>query len=170
MANKALRAAVASAGILLTSLALAACGSVAGSAVPASFPTPGFTGYRWKVVALGHDGKVTALPARLAVSLEFSPGGQFLALNGSNAISGTYQATGDSFRTGLLAMTTNLYPGDDPDSRLAIRAMDSFILIDPATFPVRLTGDRLVVNVGSYTLTCHRAGRQADAPAPSSTG
>jgi hypothetical protein len=165
MTNQALRRALATAWIVLAVLALAACGSVA-SARSAS---PGFTGYDWKVVAIGHGGKVTRIPARLGVALQFSPGGQFVALDAINGHSGTYRGTRDSFTTGVLDVTGNGYAGHDRAISLAMIAMDSFDGGVRAT--VRLTGDQFVVHVGSYTLTCHRAGPQADpTPAPTTTG
>jgi len=164
MTNKTFRQALARAWIFLVSLALAACGSV----VSANSVSPGFTGYDWQVVAIGHGGKVTRIPARLEVALQFSPGGQFGANDSINFHSGTYRATRDGFTTGVLAVTASGYAGHDPAILLAMSAMGPFG--NPATYPVRLTGDRLMVDVGSYTLTCHRAGPQADAPAPTGTG
>jgi heat shock protein HslJ len=165
MTNRALRQGLAAAWIVLAALALAACGVVA-QARPAS---PSFTGYDWQVLAIGHSGKVTPIPARLGVGLQFSPGGQFVALDAINGHSGTYRATSDSFTTGALAVTGNGYAGHDPAISLTMIAMDSFDGGVRAT--VRLTGDQLVVHVGSYTLTCHRAGPQADpTPAPTTTG
>jgi heat shock protein HslJ len=163
MTNQTLRQALASAWIFLVSLAVAACGSA-----PASSASPGFTGYDWQVVAIGHGGKVTRIPARLGVALQFSPGGQFGASDGIHSYSGTYRATRDGFTTGVLAVTANGYAGHDPAILLAMRAMESFG--NPARYTVRLTGDRLVVDVGSYTLTCHRVGTQAGVPAPAGTG
>jgi hypothetical protein len=163
MTNQTLRQALASAWIFLATLALAACGSVA----PASSASPGFTGYDWRVVAIGHGGKVTPIPARLGVALQFSPGGQFVAFDSVSGHSGTYRATGDGFTTGVLAVTANGYAGHDLAILLARPAIDSFDGGVRAT--VRLTGDRLVVDVGSYTLTCHRVGPQADVPAPAGT-
>jgi hypothetical protein len=156
MTNQALRQALASAWIVLAMLALAACGSVA----PASSASPDFTGYDWQVVAISHGGKVTRIPARLGVALQFSPGGQFVAIDGISGHSGTYRTTRDGFTTGVLAVTGNGYAGHDPAILLARRAMGSFG--NPAAYAVGLTGDRLVVDVGSYTLTCRRAGPQAD--------
>jgi heat shock protein HslJ len=156
MTNQALRQALARAWIVLAALvlaalALAACGSVA----PASSASPGFTGYDWQVVAIGHGGKVTPIPARLEVALQFSPGGQFVAFDGISGHSGTYRATRDGFTTGVLAVTGNGYAGHDPAILLARPTIDSFDGGARAT--VRLTGDRLEVYVGSYTLTCRRA-------------
>jgi hypothetical protein len=164
MTNQTLRQSVASAWIFLVPLALAACASVA----PASSASPGFTGYDWQVAAIGHGGKVTPIPTRLGVALQFSPGGQFGASDGISFHSGTFRATRDGFTTGVLATTADGYAGHDPAILLARTAMDSFG--GPATYAVRLTGDRLVVDIGSYTLTCHRAGPQADVPAPTGTG
>jgi heat shock protein HslJ len=165
MTDQALRRALATAWIVLAALALAACGSVA----PARSASPGFTGYDWKVVAIGHDGKVTPIPAQVGVGLQFSPGGQFGAGDGINFYSGTYRATTDSFTLGTLAATANGYAGHDPAILAGMSAIGS--LDDSARATVRLTGDQLVVHAGSYTLTCHRAGAQADpTPAPTTTG
>jgi len=150
--------------ILLASLALAACGS-ATSAKPVA---PGFTGYDWQVVAISDDGKVTNIPARLQVGLQFSPGGQFGANDSVNFHSGTYRTTSDGFATSPLAATGVGYAGHDPAVLLAISVIGSFDNAVRAT--VRLTGDRLVVGVGSYTLTCQRRGPRADAPVPAGTG
>jgi heat shock protein HslJ len=162
--NQALRQTLARAWVVLVALALAACGSAA----PASSASPGFSGYDWQVVAIGHAGKVTPIPARLEVALQFSPGGQFVAFDGISGHSGTYRATRDGFSTGVLAVTGNGYAGHDPAILLAMPAIDSFDGAARAT--VKLTGDQLVVNVASYTLTCHRSGPQAVTPSPASTG
>jgi heat shock protein HslJ len=164
MTNKTLCQALASAWIFLVSLALAACGSVA----PARSASPGFTGYDWHVLAIGDGGKVTRIPARLEVALQFSARGQFGANDSINFHSGTYQTTRDGFTTGVLAQTLVAYAGHDRAILLAMRAMQSFDAGVRAT--ARLTGHRLVVDVGSYELTCQRAGPQADAPAPVPTG
>jgi heat shock protein HslJ len=156
--------ALVSAFIFLTSLALAACGS-ATSSRPVS---PGFSGYNWQVVAIGHGGKVTSIPARLRVALQFSPGGQFGASDGVNLHGGTYRTTSDGFTTSALASTLIGYAGHDPAVLLAIRAIGSFG--DGVHATVKLTGDRLAVGVGSYTLTCQRRGPWARVPAPTGTG
>jgi hypothetical protein len=87
--------------MFLMSSALAAC-SAATSARPVS---PGFTGYDWQVVAISHGGKVTSIPARMQVALQFSPGGQFGANDSINFHSGTYRTTSDGFMTSALAST-----------------------------------------------------------------
>lgn len=150
--------------IFLASLALAACGS-ATSAGPVS---PGFTGYDWQVVAISHHGKVASMPARLHVALQFSSGGQFGANDSVNFYSGTYRTTSDGFTTSILASTAVGYIGHDPAILLAISAIGSFDNGAHAT--VKLTADRLMVGVGSYTLTCRRRGPRPDAPAPAGTG
>ncbi|HYZ54521.1 MAG TPA: hypothetical protein VE733_13620 [Streptosporangiaceae bacterium] len=149
--------------IFLTSLALAACGP-ATSARPVS---PGFTGYDWQVVAISHGGKVTSIPARMQVALQFSPGGQFGANDSINFHSGTYRTTSDGFTTSALTISAAGYAGHDPAVLLATGAIGSFDNGAHAT--VKLTGDRLVASVGSYTLTCQRRGPQADIPAPGRT-
>jgi len=149
--------------IFLTSPALAACGSLT-SARPVS---PGFMGYHWQVVAIGHDGKETSIPARLQVSLQFSPGGQFGANDGINTHGGTYRMTSDGFTTSGLMTSSVGYAGHDPVVLLSISAIGSFDNGAHAT--VKLTGDRLMVGVDSYTLTCQRRGPQADVPAATSS-
>jgi len=144
--------ALAAVCIFATSLAVAACSSAA-SAGPVS---PGFTGYDWQVVAISHGGKVTSIPARWRVALQFSPGGQFGANDSVNFHSGTYRATRDGFTTSGMGATAAGYAGHDPAVLLAISAIGSFDNGVHAT--VKLTGDRLVVGVDSYTLTCQRRG------------
>jgi hypothetical protein len=60
------------------------------------------------------------------------------------------------------------YAGHDPAVLLAISAIRSFDNGVHAT--AQVTGDRLVVGVGPYTLTCQRGGAEADVPAPGGTG
>jgi hypothetical protein len=143
---------------------LAGCGS-ATAASPAS---PGFTGYDWRVVAISHSGRETTIPAKTRVALRFSPGGQFGADDSVNFHSGTYRTSNDGFTTGDLATSLAGYLGNDPVVLLAMGAMGSFRNGVHAT--VELTGDRLVVGVDSYTLTCQRGSPRADDPTPASTG
>jgi hypothetical protein len=110
---------------------------------------------------------VTSIPARLRVSLQFSPGGQFGANDGINTHGGTYRTTSDGFTTGGLMTSSVGYAGHDPVVLLAISAIGSFDNGVHAT--VKLTGDRLMVGVDSYTLTCQRRGPQADVPAETSS-
>jgi hypothetical protein len=155
--------ALSGASILLMPLALAAC-----SATSARSVSPGFTGYVWQVAAISHGGKVTSIPARLQVALSFSPAGQFGANDSINFHSGTYRTTGDGFTTSALSSTLVGYAGHDPAVLLAIGAIGSFSNSVHAT--VKLTADRLVLGVGSYTLTCQRRGPSASVPAPAGTG
>ena len=164
MRNRAWVRALLGASILLMSLVLAACGS----ATSARSVSPGFTGYAWQVVAISHGGKVASIPGRLQVALRFSPGGQFGANDSVNFHSGTYRVAGDGFTTSALSSTLVGYAGHDPAVLLAISAIGSFGNGVHAT--VNVTAGRLVVGVGSYTLTCQRRGAQADVPAPGGTG
>lgn len=148
---------------MLASPALAGCAS----ATSAKSAPPGFTGYVWRVVAIRHHGQVTSIPARLQVALRFSPGGQFGANDSVNFHSGTYRRTGDGFATSALSSTSVGYVGHDRAVLLAISAIGSFDNGVHAT--ASLTADRLVVGVGSYTLTCQRRSPQADIPAPAGT-
>jgi hypothetical protein len=164
MRHRARFLALAGASIVLMSLALAACGS----ATSARSVSPAFTGYVWQVVAISHGGKVTSIPPRLQVALRFSPGGQFGANDSINFHSGTYRATGGGFTTSALSSTLVGYAGHDPAVLLAISAIGSFGNGVHAT--VTLTEGRLVIGVGSYTLTCQRRGPQANVPTPAGTG
>lgn len=152
--------ALAAAWILLISLVSVACGS----ATSATSASPGFAGYDWQVVAISHNGIDTSIPARLQVALQFSRGGQFGADDGVNTSGGTYRATGDGFTTSALSTTLIGYAGHDPAVLLAMKAIASFGNGGHAT--VRLTGDRLVVGIGSYTLTCQRHGLVPTPPSP----
>lgn len=143
--------ALAGASLVLVALLLAACSSTA----PAG-PSPGFTGYDWHVVTISDDGTARSIPARLRVILRFSPGGQFGAYDGVNYHSGAYRTTGDGFTVSGMRATLIGYAGHDPTVLLAISAIGSFN--DGVHATVRLTGNRLVVGVGSYTLTCQRLG------------
>jgi hypothetical protein len=164
MRHRAWFRALVGASILQVSLALAACGS----ATSARSVSPGFTGYVWQVVAISHGGKVTSIPARLQVALRFSPGGQFGANDSINFHSGTYRVAGDGFTTSALSSTLVGYAGDDPAVLLAISAIGSFGNGVHAT--ANLTAGRLMVGIGSYTLTCQRRGPQANVPTPAGTG
>ena len=164
MRHRAWFRALVGASILQVSLALAACGS----ATSARSVSPGFSGYVWQVVAISHGGKVTSIPGRLQVALRFSPGGQFGANDSINFHSGTYRVAGSGFTTSALSSTLVGYAGHDPAVLLAISAIGSFG--DGARATAVLTGDRLVVGIGSYTLTCQRRGPQANVPTPAGTG
>ena len=99
----------------------------------------------------------------MQVALRLSPGGQFGATDSVNFHSGTYRTTRDGFTTDTLISTAVGYAGANPATVLAISAIGSFDYGVHAT--VKLTADRLVVGVGSYTLTCQRHG-QGDLPFP----
>jgi hypothetical protein len=151
--------AFASACIMLISLT--ACGSAATS----SLVPPGFTGYDWQVSAISHDGVETSIPARLHVALQFGPYGQFSANDSVNMQRGDYRATSDGFTTSWLGGTGAGYAGHDPAVLLAVSAIASFDN-DDVRATVKLTADRLVVDVASYTLTCQRLGPAAPWPTP----
>jgi heat shock protein HslJ len=139
-------------------LALAACGS-AKSPEPttsASSALAGFTGYDWRVVAIRHEGQVTSIPARFAVDLRFSRSGRFLANDPVNSHSGTFRITPGGFATSVLGVTAVGYAGHDPVILLSQNAISAFD--NGAQAAVRVTGNRLVVSVASYTLTCQRHG------------
>ena len=148
--------------VALMALAAAACGSTAGG----SSMLAGFAGYKWSVVAIGHDSKETPVPARYNVYLQFAPDGQYGANDPVNYHFGTYRQTGDGFATSLVAVSAVGYAGDDPVITLAMGAIGR--LDDVADASVTVTGNRLDVVAGGYTFTCQRAGEQADL-APSAT-
>jgi len=144
--------------VALMALAAAACGSTAGG----SSMLAGFAGYKWSVVAIGHDGKQTSIPAHYNVYLQFAPNGQYGANDPVNSHFGTYRQTGDGFTTSLVAVSAVGYAGNDPVITLTMGAISR--LDDVADASATVTGNRLDVVAGGYTLTCQRAGEQANFP------
>jgi hypothetical protein len=144
--------------VALMALAAAACGSTAGG----SSMLAGFAGYKWSVVAIGHDGKQTSIPAHYNVYLQFAPNGQYGANDPVNSHFGTYRQTGYGFTTSLVAVSAVGYAGNDPVITLTIGAISR--LDDVADASATVTGNRLDVVAGGYTLTCQRAGEQANFP------
>ena len=144
--------------VALMALPAAACGSTAGG----SSMLAGFAGYKWSVVAIGHDGKQTSIPAHYNVYLQFAPNGQYGANDPVNSHFGTYRQTGDGFTTSLVAVSAVGYAGNDPVITLTMGAISR--LDDVADASVTVTGNRLDVVAGGYTLTCQRAGEQANFP------
>src|SRR5579875_1896511 len=157
------------AAVALLVLAAAGCGGAGGGAPPEPAPTAqaGFAGYEWSVVAIGHDGKRTPIPARYSVYLQFAPDGRFGANDPVNYHFGSYRRTGDGFTIGDIASSLVGYAGADPVTLLAIGAISAFGKGAHATATV--AGDRLTVTAGGYTLTCRRDGAQADFPPPTPT-
>lgn len=144
------RAAQVVAALALAALALTGCLAGCGSS-----PSPGFAGYEWQVVAISHAGKTTGIPGTMRVSLRFAADGRFGANDGVNFYSGSYSTTsGSSFTTSSVSGTLMGYAGHDSRVLLAIGAIQSFSDGVHATY--QLTGDRLVVTVGGYTLTTQR--------------
>jgi len=150
--------ALASACFFLASPALAACDSATSPrpTTSASSASAGFTGYHWLVVAIRHEGKVTSIPSRFNVDLRFSRNGRFLANDPINSHSGSFRMTPGGFTTSAVGTTAVGYAGHDPVILLSQRAMMAFNNSAHAT--VKVTGNRLVVSVASYTLTCQRHG------------
>jgi hypothetical protein len=142
--------------VALIALAAAACGSTAGG----SSMLAGFAGYKWSVMAIGHDGEQTSIPARYDVYLQFAPNGQYGADDPINYHFGRYRPTGDGFTTSLVAVSAVGYAGNNPVITLAIDAISR--LDNVADAPVTVTGNTLDVVAGGYTFTCQRAGEQAD--------
>jgi hypothetical protein len=141
--------------LALVALAAAACGGTAGGSSPARF-----AGYKWSVVAIGHDGKQTSIPAHYNVYLQFAPNGQYGANDPVNYHFGTYRQTGDGFTTSLVAVSAVGYAGNDPVILLSVDAIHG--LDDVADASVTVTGNRLDVAAGGYTLRCQRAGEQGN--------
>jgi heat shock protein HslJ len=150
--------ALASALFCTASLALGGCGSATSPepVASATSASAGFTGYHWLVVAIGHEGKVTSIPAHFKVDLRFSQNGRFLADDPVNSHSGTFRMTNGGFTTSALASTAAGYIGHDPVILLSQSAMMAFDNGNHAS--AQVAGNRLVVTVGSYTLTCVRHG------------
>ena len=141
--------------VALMALAAAACGGAAGG----SSMLAGFAGYKWSVVAIGHDGTRTSIPAHYDVYLQFAPNGQYGANEPVNYHFGTYRPTAGGFATSLVAVSAGGYAGNDPVIVLAMGAISR--LDDVADASVTVTGNRLDVVAGGYTFTCQRAGEQA---------
>jgi hypothetical protein len=160
---------VLAAAAALVSLA-AGCGTTAGGGPPTPAPaaTAGFIGYKWSVVAIGHDGRETPIPARYNVYLQFTPSGQFGANDPVNYHSGTYRVTSDGFTTSDVVTTLVGYAGKDPVTLLAMSAISSFDA-NPSAAVRNPTGSTITIGVNGYTLTCERAGKQANFPAPAHT-
>jgi hypothetical protein len=158
------RLVLARACVCMASLALGACGSVTSPppTASASSSSAGFAGYDWLVLYNRHEGQVTTIPARLEVDLRFSRSGRFLADDPVNSHSGIFHVTPGGFATSAMAVTLVGYAGHDPVillSQGAIGAFDS-----GAQAAARMTGNQLVVSVGSYTLTCQRHGPAGSNP------
>jgi hypothetical protein len=147
------------AAVALMALAAAACGSTAAS-VPSA--RAGFAGYKWSVVAIGHDGKETPVSAHYNLYLQFAPNGQYGANDPVNYHFGTYRPTGDGFKTSQVAVTAVGYAGNDPVITLTVGAIGR--LDDVADASATVPGTQLDVVAGAYTLTCQRAGEQANFP------
>jgi hypothetical protein len=148
--------------VALVALAAAACGGTAGGGSSAA---AGFAGYKWSVVAIGHDGTETTIPGHYNVYLQFAPHGQYGANEPVNYHFGTYRPTGDGFTTSLVAVSAVGYIGHDPVILLAVGAISALDNVTDAS--VKLAGDRLKVVAGGYTFTCERVGEQGIlAPTP----
>jgi hypothetical protein len=140
--------------LALVTLAVAACGAAGGG----SSAVAGFAGYKWSVVAIGHDGTETTIPEHYNVYLQFAPNGQYGANEPVNYHFGTYRPTRDGFTTSLVAVSAVGYIGHDPVILLAMGAISA--LDNAADASVTVTGNRLDVVAGGYTLTCERVGEQ----------
>ncbi len=140
----------------LVTLAVAACGSTGGG----SSMLGGFAGYKWSVVTISHDGKQTSIPAHYNVYLQFAPNGQYGANDPVNYHFGAYRQAGNGFMTSLVAVTAVGYAGNDPVILLSVDAIH--VLDDVADASATVTGNRLDVVAGGYTLTCQRAGQQGN--------
>ena len=150
--------------LALVTLAAAACGGTAGG----SSMLGGFAGYKWSVVAIGHDGKETPVPARYNVYLQFAPNGQYGANDPVNSHGGTYRVTSAGFATSDVATTLVGYVGKDPVTLLAVAAISSFD--DGSSAAVRNLGPgMIVIDVNGYALRCRRAGEQANFPSAAHT-
>jgi hypothetical protein len=153
------------AGVLLTA-ALAACSAPAGQSPAAQSPisppttNAGFTGYKWAVESISHDGKTTPVTGKYSVYLQFTPDGHFGAKEPVNYHSGSYRVTPSGFTTSGLGQTTAGYIGHDPVVLLSVSAISAFG--DQVHALVDVSGSTMTVTVGGYTLIAQRDGRQAN--------
>ena len=111
-------------------------------------------------MAIGHDGKQTSIPAHYNVYLQFAPNGQYGANDPVNYHFGAYRQTEDGFKTSLVAVSAVGYAGNNPVILLSVDAIHG--LDDVADASVKVTGNRLDVVAGGYTLRCQRAGEQGN--------
>jgi hypothetical protein len=135
---------------------LAACSSPAGQATT----TAEFTGYKWAVVSISHDGRTTPVPGSYRVYLQFTPDGHFGANEPVNYHSGSYRVTPDGFTTGGLVSTAAGYAGRDPVVLLSVSAISAFG--DDVRAQTSVSGGALTVVVGGYTLLTRVDGRQSN--------
>jgi META domain len=122
----------------------------------------GFAGYKWSVVTIDYAGKETPVPSLYSVFLQFTPSGQFGANDSVNYHSGTYRQTGDGFTTSHVGTTLAGYMGNNPVVLAAQSAIAAFG--DGTRATATVTGDRLIVTVAGYMLSCQRDGKQANFP------
>jgi hypothetical protein len=159
------RAALAVAVVLLALMA-AGCASAGGTAASkrasdgpadalATAQTP-FVGYKWLVTSIVKDGKRTPIPSRDHVYLLFTPNGQFGANDSINFHQATYRLVGDGFTTNNVIVGLAGYAGGSGVTALAIDAISAFT--DEVHANAAVTGDRLIVLVGGFTLDCQRDG------------
>jgi hypothetical protein len=132
---------------------LAACSSPAGQAAE-------FTGYKWAVVSISHDGETTPIPGSYQVYLQFAPDGHFGANEPVNYHSGNYRVTPDGFTTSGLVSTAAGYAGRDPVVLLSVSAISAFN--DDVRAQASVSGGALTVVVGGYTLVTRVDGKQAN--------
>jgi len=160
---------LAGAGILLLSLALAACGSATAPPSPAATTSAGFAGYKWTVLTIAHNDVVTRIPARYAVYLAFEANGAYGANDPVNFHSGTYRQTANGFRTSVGAVSAVGYIGHDP---IVLLTQSAISALDSVSATTALTGDSLQVSVdhGQWILTCRRDGQQPSAASASQAG
>jgi len=135
---------------------LAACSSPADKAATKAE----FTGYKWAVVSISHDGETTPIPGSYQVYLQFAPDGHFGANEPVNYHSGNYRVTPDGFTTSGLASTAAGYAGRDPVVLLSVSAISAFN--DDVRAQASVSGGALTVVVGGYTLVTRLGGKQSN--------
>jgi len=150
------RAALAGVTGVLLAAVLMGCSSPAGQPATAA----GFTGYKWAVESISHDGKTTPVPGKYSVYLQFTPDGHFGANEPVNYHSGSYRVTQGGFTTSGLGQTLAGYAGRDPVVLLSVSAISAFGNQVRALADV--SGSTLTVTAGSYTLIAQQDGRQAN--------
>ena len=161
--KRTLKAAIPAA-VMLIAMAAGGCAALANTATSAAKPSSTahgrFVGYKWLVTAITSRGKQTPITGAdrftNQVYVLFTPNGQFGANDSINFHQATYRLVDDGFTTNNVIVGLVGYAGGSGVTALAIDAISAFT--DEVHANAAVTGDRLIVLVGGFTLDCQRDG------------
>lgn len=120
---------------------------------------PAYAGSRWNLRTVGG----AEVPADLGAYASFGPGDDFRAFDGTNSMTGRYDALTTAVRLRDVGATTALYAGDDPVRKAVISAMNEWTAREAQ---VSVTADQLVVRTGKQEMVFSRGGPAADRGTP----